>query len=128
MVFGQNQIVAGHFIQLVETRQLLGVPCQPLPRLGQQLFAGSDRFLEANIGVGLLAKRDITLEGVQRDTRVFPPGGVCQLKGITTPTKLVQVTSKLLQKLAPLLQSLQSREQLARVLRLEYPLQLRGPR
>ena len=81
--------MAGHLVQLVEASQLLWVSGQPLPCLGQQPFAGSDRCLEANVRVGLHTERDIALEGVQRDARVFPPGWLGQLEGITTPAKLV---------------------------------------
>jgi uncharacterized MAPEG superfamily protein len=74
-------------------------------------LAGLDRGLEADIGVGILAKLDIALQRVQRDERVFPPGRVCQLEGIAAPAELVQVGAKRAQEMAPLLRALELRDQ-----------------
>jgi len=107
VVLRQQHIVAGHGVELVEAGQRLRGIGQPLPCVCQQPCAGADRCPEAGVRIGLLAKSEIALQGVQRDERAFPPGRVCQLEGLATPAEFVQIRSKLLQEVAALVQTLQ---------------------
>src|SRR5262249_49072398 len=67
------------------------------------------------------AKRNITLESVERHGGVFPPGRVCKLERLATPAKLVQVHAELSQEAAPLVRAFQVRDQLRWLLLLEQP-------
>lgn len=95
MVFRDGQIVFGAIIVMIQLSQFCRIARQRSTSLGQEFLTQLHCSFILDVRIAVLANADVALQGVEGDDGVFTPRPVCELKNVTAPAELIQVSIEL---------------------------------